>query len=229
MIERVGHDLQTANSNRPAPDTFLINVNGIAYADKKEGGRALMDALYASKPDVPVAEYCGFKISLLPITIIGGEREIALSGEGQYTLTIGDSASGNLTRIENFIEDLPARKERLEKRLIQMKSDLEIAEEQVKKPFEHAGTLSELLKEQAELNAELNLDKREQVIMDDGNGGEEENYKGLLVQERSIREVDILEEEVKNITSSGRICCVYRPKRYSRKIIKYAPITNFRR
>ena len=203
LIERVGHDLQTANSNRPAPDTFLINVNGIAYADKKEGGRALMDALYASKPDVPVAEYCGFKISLLPITIIGGEREIALSGEGQYTLTIGDSASGNLTRIENFIEDLPARKERLEKRLIQMKSDLEIAEEQVKKPFEHAGTLSELLKEQAELNAELNLDKREQVIMDDGNGGEEENYKGLPVQERSVREVDILEEEVKNTTGNN--------------------------
>jgi len=203
LIERVGHDLQTANSNRPAPDTFLINVNGIAYADKKEGGRALMDALYASKPDVPVAEYCGFKISLLPITIIGGEREIALSGEGQYTLTIGDSASGNLTRIENFIEDLPARKERLEKRLMQMKSDLEIAEEQVKKPFEHAGTLSELLKEQAELNAELNLDKREQVIMDDGNGGEEENYKGLPVQERSIREVDILEEEEKNTTGNN--------------------------
>ena len=199
LIERIKHDLQTANENRPAPDTFRINVSGMDYTDKKEGGRALMDALYASKPDAPVAEYCGFKISLLPITIIGGEREIALSGEGQYTLAIGDSASGNLTRIENFIEDLPARKERLEKRLMQIKSDLEIAEEQVKKPFEHAEKLSELLKEQAELNAELNLDKREQVIMDDGNGGEEENYKGLPVDPKTIMEEDIIEEKKESV------------------------------
>lgn len=200
LIERVREDIQAANANRSAPDMFRINVNGTEYADKKEGGRALMDALYASKPNTPVAEYCGFKISIMPLSVLGGDREIALTGVGQYTLFIGDSASGNLTRIENFLEDLPARKERLEKRLTQIKSDMAIAESQVRKPFDHAEELTELLKEQAELNAELNLDKREQVIMDDGNGGEDEgNFMSVPIDKKAIMEVNIIDEEEERI------------------------------
>ena len=94
-------------------------------------------------------------------------------------MSIGESVSGNLTRLENFVNDLPERKVRLEKRLEQLKSDLEIAKEQVEKPFEQAEQLSALLSEQAELNAELNLDKREEVIVDDDGEGEEENYRAM--------------------------------------------------
>ena len=42
-----------------------------------------------------------------------------------------------------------------------------VAEEEIKKPFEHADRLTALLKEQAELNAELDIGKREEIIMDD--------------------------------------------------------------
>ncbi len=74
---------------------------------------------------------------------------------------------------------------------------MEIAKEQVKKPFEHRGKLSELLSEQAELNAELNLDKREEsVVIDDGNGDSGENYKMLPTQRKS-REEKIIDNEDK--------------------------------
>ncbi len=195
LIERVTEDLQTAKANRPAPDTFRINVNGVEYTEKKEGGLALMDAINSRKLYETIAEYRGFKISIdARSVILGEERDIILTATGQYGVSVGDSANGTLTRLDNLIEDLPARKERLEKRLAQMKSDLAIAEEQVTKPFEHAETLSELLKEQAELNAELNLDKRETVIMDDGNGGDEENYMGVPIDKKSIMEVDIIDD-----------------------------------
>ena len=200
LIERVGKDLEMTKAIRPAdPEAFEISVNGKVYTDKKEGGKALMDALYSGKVDTPVAEYCGFKISMNPMSFMATEREITLAAEGQYILSIGESVSGNLTRLENFINDLPERKVRLEKRLEQLKSDLEIAKEQVEKPFEQAEQLSALLSEQAELNAELNLDKREEVIVDDDGEGEDENYRAIpiLPEEKIKKEVGIIDEEDK--------------------------------
>lgn len=200
LIERVTKDLEMTKAIRPAdPEAFEISVNGKVYTDKKEGGKALMDALYSGKVDTPVAEYYGFKISMNPMTFMATEREITLAAEGQYILSIGESASGNLTRLENFVSDLPERKVRLEKKLEQLKSDLEIAKEQVEKPFEQAEQLSALLSEQAELNAELNLDKREEVIVDDDGEGEEENYMAIpiLPEERLKKEVGIIDEEDK--------------------------------
>lgn len=200
LIERVGKDLEMTKAIRPAdPEAFEISVNGKVYTDKKEGGKALMDALYSGKVDTPVAEYCGFRISMNPMSFMATEREITLAAEGQYILSIGESVSGNLTRLENFVNDLPERKVRLEKRLEQLKSDIEIAKEQVEKPFEQAEQLSALLSEQAELNAELNLDKREEVIVDDDGESEEENYRAIpiLPEEKIKKEVGIIDEEDK--------------------------------
>ena len=82
-IERIGKDLEMLKSTRPTnPEDFSISVNGKVYRDKKEGGKALLDALYSGKVNVPVAEYCGFKISMNPMYMLGGEREITLAAEG---------------------------------------------------------------------------------------------------------------------------------------------------
>lgn len=43
-----------------------------------------------------------------------------------------------------------------------------IAEEEIQKPFEYEGRLSELIKQQGEINAELGIGKPDEVIMDDG-------------------------------------------------------------
>ena len=199
LIERIGKDLEMLKTRRPADsEAFEISVNGKVYTDKKEGGKALTDALYASKVGTPVAEYCGFVISMNPMSFLATEREITLAGEGQYVITIGDSASGNLTRLDNFLNDLPAREERLKNKLEQLKSDLAIAKEQVGKPFEQAERLKELLSEQAQLNAELNLNQREEVIVDDGDEDEEEiTYRALPDMQRQNREVNIIDEEDK--------------------------------
>ena len=199
-IERVGKDLEMLKSTRPTnPEDFSISVNGKVYTDKKEGGKALLDALYSGKVNVPVAEYCGFKISMNPMSMIANEREITLAAEGQYVISIGDSAFGTLTRLENFLNDLPDREARLKKRLAQLNADLEVAKEQVEKPFEQAEQLKTLLSEQAELNAELNLDKRDDVIVADENdsGGGDNNYRALPDIQKRNMEVNIIDEEDK--------------------------------
>ena len=162
------------------PDRFEINVNGTVYSDgvedgKKNGGLALMDALFHNKTGTVVAEYCGFKISLNPIELIANERSITLSGAGQYKLDIGESASGNLTRLDNFVKDFSEREERAVKRLETTKADFEIAKEQVNVPFEHKDKIIALNTELSELNAELDLNKREEVVIDDGEEDGETN------------------------------------------------------
>lgn len=178
-LERVRKDIELIKVHYN-PDRFEINVNGTVYSDgvedgKKNGGLALMDALFHNKTGTVVAEYCGFKISLNPIELIANERSITLSGAGQYKLDIGESASGNLTRLDNFVKDFSEREERAVKRLETTKADFEIAKEQVNVPFEHKDKIMELNTELSELNAELDLNKREEVVIDDGEEDSETN------------------------------------------------------
>ena len=189
-LERVRKDVELVKE-KYNPERFEINVGGTVYADsvedgKKNGGLALMDALFHNKTGTAVAEYCGFKISLNPIELLSNERSITLSGAGQYKMDIGESASGNLTRLENFIKEFAAREERAVKRLESTKADFEVAKEQVKVPFEHKDKIMELNTELSELNAELDLNKREEVVIDDEESGEEpvtaeteDNYMAL--------------------------------------------------
>lgn len=176
-LERVRKDVELVKE-KYNPDRFEINVGGTVYSDsvedgKKNGGLALMDALFHNKTGTVVAEYCGFKISLNPIELLSNERSITLSGAGQYKMDIGESASGNLTRLENFIKEFAAREERAVKRLESTKADFEVAKEQVKVPFEHKDKIMELNTELSELNAELDLNKREEVVIDDEESGDE--------------------------------------------------------
>lgn len=189
-LERVRKDVELVKE-KYNPEHFKINVGGTVYSDsvedgKKNGGLALMDALFHNKTGTVVAEYCGFKISLNPIELLSNERSITLSGAGQYKMDIGESASGNLTRLENFIKEFAAREERAVKRLESTKADFEVAKEQVNVPFEHKDKIIELNTELSELNAELDLNKREEVVIDDYEGGEEpvaaeteDNYMAL--------------------------------------------------
>ena len=189
-LERVRKDVELVKE-RYNPEHFEINVGGTVYSDsvedgKKNGGLALMNALFHNKTGTVVAEYCGFKISLNPIELLSNERSITLSGSGQYKMDIGESASGNLTRLENFIKEFAAREERAVKRLESTKADFEVAKEQVKVPFEHKDKIIELNTELSELNAELDLNKREEVVIDDEESGDEpvtaeteDNYMAL--------------------------------------------------
>ena len=197
-LERVRKDVELVKE-KYNPERFEINVGGTVYADsvedgKKNGGLALMDALFHNKTGTTVAEYCGFKISLNPIELLSNERSITLSGAGQYKMDIGESASGNLTRLENFIKEFAAREERAVKRLDSTKADFEVAKEQVKVPFEHKDKIMELNTELSELNAELDLNKREEVVIDDEESGEEpvtaeteDNYMALPPKRTEIK------------------------------------------
>ena len=63
------------------------------------------------------------------------------------------------------------------------KADFEVAKEQVTVPFEHKEKIILLNEELSELNAELDLNKRDEVVIDDGEENEQaetgDNYTAL--------------------------------------------------
>ena len=195
-LSHIREDIKRIKANY-IPETFLINVQGKIYTDKTAGGRALMEALHGSDCRTEVAEYGGFTIRLNPPELIETERTITLKGAGEYRLSIGLSESGNLTRLDNFLSGFSFREEQVLEKLKQINDNLETAKLEVSKPFEHKERLSELLREQAELNAELDLNKREEIVL----GGEEsetaggEAYYRNLPEQTEIFEGSFLEEE----------------------------------
>ncbi len=184
QLENVRADMVTIAENFDK-EHFRINVGGVTYTDRKLGSDALTDALYASTPETVVAEYGGLKISMEPMSFMATERSIRLMGAGSYTQDVGMSPTGNMTRIDNFFLLFADREKRLLQKIEELERNLEQAKEQILVPFEHEQRLIELQREQAELNAELDLNRREEVIIDDGGDGEE--TVGMAVPERKIR------------------------------------------
>lgn len=184
-IERLRKDIAMAKENYN-PDAFSINVGGKVYTDKKEGGQALLDALQACKTDVTLAEYCGFKISLDPMVMLTAERTLTVAGAGQYQVTASQAAHWNISRLESMMQEFPERETRALQKLEQLESDMAAAKREVEVPFEHTERIAEITKELAEINAELDLNKREEVVIDDTDEETGEAYMALPTHEEEM-------------------------------------------
>lgn len=182
------------------PDVFSINVLGKVYTDKKEGAAALVEALRSNKYDTPVAEYGGFRISLNSPSALGDTRSVALTHHGSYGMEIGDSEMGLITRLDNFMRDFPERKGRFSAKLEQLKRDLAVAEIELKKPFEHKGKIEEIMKELSEINAELDLNKREEVVIDTEEESDDEEVNYMALPERETEKTEPAKRPHKRMT-----------------------------
>ena len=80
---------------------------------------------------------------------------LCLKGEGSYQVDAGESALGNITRLENLAEKIPQYLKDEERKLGELKEQFEAAKVQAERPFSEEEKLSEFLKEQVSLNLEL--------------------------------------------------------------------------
>ena len=163
-IERV------AEHPKPIDDTFVgMTVKGVFYSEKADGGNAILDACQAmTSPDpIPLGEYRGFQMELYFETFTK-EYKVKLKGELGYPVTLGTDTFGNITRFDNALEGLPKRLEINEQELENTKKQFETAKVDVCKPFNQEEELQTKTARLNELNALLNVDKRENEIV----GGE---------------------------------------------------------
>ena len=161
-IERV------AEHPKPSDETFVgMTVKGAFYSEKADAGNAILEACKAmTNPDpIHLGEYRGFPMELY---FEAREYKVRLKGELGYPVTLGTDTFGNITRLDNALEGLPKRLEMNEMELDNLKKQFETAKVDVERPFPQEEELKAKTDRLNELNALLNVDKRENEIV----GGE---------------------------------------------------------
>jgi len=161
-IERV------AEHPKPSDETFVgMTVKGAFYSEKADAGNAILEACKAmTNPDpIPLGEYRGFTMELY---FEAREYKVRFKGELGYPVTLGTDTFGNITRLDNVLEGLPKRLEMNEMELDNIKKQFETAKVDVERPFPQEEELKAKTDRLNELNALLNVDKRENEIV----GGE---------------------------------------------------------
>lgn len=83
-----------------------------------------------------------------------------------HPIEIGVDPFGNLTRINNALEAMPAELEEAQTKLANVEHQLETAKIEVNKPFLQEAELSEKLERLAELDALLNMGEKEDSIIE---------------------------------------------------------------
>ena len=170
-IEGLKSDIERAKQHpKPLDDSFIgMTVKGVFYSEKADAGNAILDACQAmTSPDpVPIGEYRGFQTEL-SFDTFEKEYKVKLKGELGYSVSLGTDTFGNITRLDNALEGLPKRLEINEQELENVKTQFETAKVDVEKPFNQEEELKTKTARLNELNALLNVDKRENEIV----GGE---------------------------------------------------------
>ena len=90
------------------------------------------------------------------------------TGHFTHSVSLGTDVYGNITRIDNAIDNLETRLNQAKADLENTKTQLETAKIEVEKPFAQEEELKQKMARLNELNALLNVDKRENEIV----GGE---------------------------------------------------------
>ena len=169
-IRDLESDMQTAKENTfPSEKGFSpMVILGTTYTEKAEAGKAILEVCsrIAIQDSRPLGEYRGFHME---VGFDGLSREfyITLRGKMTHRVNLGTDAGGIITRIDNQIENIPKRKESNEEQLAELQKQIEIAKVEIEKPFPYEDELNAMCKRLDELNAELNLDKRENELVDD--------------------------------------------------------------
>ena len=174
-IEDYLSDMDRLKENtHPNKDGFSpMEVEGTVYTDKKAAGSAILAACKAmTSPDpVPLGQYRGFTMDL-SFDSFKREFQITLKGTTHLTAPIGSDIFGNILRLDHLLDGMEDRMRACKEQLENTKLQLENAKLEVDKPFPHEDELKTKSARLDELNILLNMDKRENEIVD-GDVGDE--------------------------------------------------------
>lgn len=156
--ERIEHRKADAELyQKEVPQEFSITLNHRLFDERTKAGEYLKMQManlgHEAGDTVSAGIYAGLQVMLKR----GAFQDVllCLKGEGSYQVDAGESALGNITRLENLAEKIPQYLKDEERKLGELKEQFEAAKVQAERPFSEEEKLSELLKEQVSLNLEL--------------------------------------------------------------------------
>lgn len=153
-------------------------LNGVNYAEKKDAGAALIETCKAqTSPELKeVGSFRGFTL-MLSYDTFGKTFKLTLKGALSHTIDLGSDIHGNIQRMENAFDMFPTRLNACEQALANLQTQIENAKAEAEKPFAQEDELRTKTARLAELDAMLNMDKRENDTLDAAPEQEEERTK----------------------------------------------------
>ncbi len=135
-----------------------ITINGQEILEKKIAGEKLLEAIKkCSVGDYTViGNYRGFEIRVNYL-FSKNTYGFTLKRAGKHYGEFGNSADGNIVRLDNVIDRLPEHLKRLEGNINNTKKQLDNAKAELEKPFDKADELKSKVLRLAELNAILGM------------------------------------------------------------------------
>jgi N-domain protein, SNF2 family len=136
-----------------------MTVNSTRFTEKADAGEEILAVCKANQSlePVPLGSYRGFKMEL-SFDSFQKEYQVLLKGEMTHRVPIGTSAAGNIQR--NALAGIPARLEKAEQQLDNLRSQQEAAQAEIGKPFLQEAELVEKSARLAELDVLLDMDDR---------------------------------------------------------------------
>ena len=176
---------QRKRNTEPNEDGFSpMFMPGGTVREKKAAGDAILGLCKSmTSPDpIPIGQYRGFDMEL-SFDTFSREYKITLIHQLRHTVTLGTDTFGNIQRLDNTLSSFEERMVACTEQLENTRVQLENAKAEVQKPFPQEEELKTKSARLNELNAMLNLDKRENEIVD-GERGEEEPSRSSDDRER---------------------------------------------
>ena len=156
------------DKTQPNADGFCpMVIGGQTYTEKKAAGTAILEACNAltSTDPVPLGSYRGLKLTLC-FDSFEKLFKISMQGTLTYKVGLGTDVFGNIQRMDNLLESMPTRQLDYKEKLKNLEIQVEIAKQEVEKPFPREEELKEKSARLDQLNILLNMDKRENEIVD---------------------------------------------------------------
>ena len=183
-------DLENLQKYKLSKDGFsTMKIQDKIFIDKKKAGTSLLECcknLKELSSEVLIGEYRGFNM-FLGFNSLERNFYLKLKNNSSYRLELGSDIFGNITRINNVIENIPNNILNTKKQLDNIQIQFENAKLELKKPFEKQEELDEKQKRLIEINKELKLDEKEKDLFDESQEEQEEQ----VVTEKAQDEVEL--------------------------------------
>ena len=172
LTERIAgyeQDVALAAAHPKAQEGFCgMEVDGRHYTEKEDAGKAIIDVCTRmTGPDaVLLGQYRGFSM-VLAYDGRSNEYRITLKGTLSHTVTLGADVFGNITRLDNALENLAGSLQAEQNSLEETKTQLENARTELAAPFAREEELAEKTARLKELNILLNMDEKDKTLLDD--------------------------------------------------------------
>ena len=181
-ISALQQDAKVAEDNPQVKDGFCgMTVKGMHFEDKLAAGERLLLACkeMPTAETVTLGNYRGFGLDLRFDTF-RNEYQAVLRGATSHFVPLGTDARGNLTRLDNALDNFPDRIARAENQLQTLYQQRDAAQVEVEKPFPKEAELAEKSARLAELDTLLNMEGRPEPEREEPEVEQDEHRPSVL-------------------------------------------------